>query len=484
MRAAPALALASLFGLAVAGEGAAAPAAPPGNVPAGAACAADTTLMGPYGTPSYWGPLPAPADSVTAIFLPRGVPLWHRALLLPYDLVSYPVSWVTEGLAAGSYQLYRQGVYDAVREVLDGIGGPFDSRIVPNFTAGGLLGWGGGLTVYRDETAGRPSRFKLHWQSTSNESHRVTLGYLAQTGPRAALQVGAGYRYRPNARYFGIGPFTDGEDESWFSQEMTWAGASFERGLLRAIDVEAQALFSAIGHRGPGVDETPALETLYAGTLPPGWGERSDGWSIGLSLVHETATETGRPAGGGLRRLGARRFLASDGSGLQYWSLRAEAQQFFPLWHVARALALRGFVAWLEPADRDRIHFQRLLTNDEPDLLRGYEDFRWRDQGMVVTSLEYRWPVWVSADPSSHGLDAYLFTDVGQVYGRIGEIALANLTTSFGGGLRLIGRAGNFNARIEVAASEEETVFRLRGDQMFQFGRGGLYHGRDPVPER
>ena len=37
---------------------------------------------------------------------------------------------------------------------------------------------------------------------------------------------------------------------------------------------------------------------------------------------------------------------------------------------------------------------------------------------------------------------------------------------------------------IEIAKSEEETVVRIRGDQVFQFAKGGLFHGKNPVPTR
>jgi hypothetical protein len=43
---------------------------------------------------------------------------------------------------------------------------------------------------------------------------------------------------------------------------------------------------------------------------------------------------------------------------------------------------------------------------------------------------------------------------------------------------------GGFLARLEVGASNEETILRFRTDQVFQFSKGNLFHGRNPIPER
>ena len=102
---------------------------------------------------------------------------------------------------------------------------------------------------------------------------------------------------------------------------------------------------------------------------------------------------------------------------------------------------------------------------------------------MTGATAEYRWPILAMERSNGYGLDAYLFTDIGQVFGSFDEIAGANLTTSLGGGIRLAAY-GAFLGRFEVGWSEEQTVLRLRADQVFQFSKHGLYHGRNPIPTR
>jgi hypothetical protein len=114
-------------------------------------------------------------------------------------------------------------------------------------------------------------------------------------------------------------------------------------------------------------------------------------------------------------------------------------------------------MSWIGNVGSDPLPFQRLMTNDDPDLLRGYRDFRWRGRGMVALSAEYRWPLWVHFRPDGPGLDLYLLAEIGQVYNDIDEITGDNLTFSYGAGVRLIG-SRDFVARVEYIVSRPLAV--------------------------
>ncbi len=167
----------------------------------------------------------------------------------------------------------------------------------------------------------------------------------------------------------------------------------------------------------------------------------------------------------------------------EFLTYRADLQQFVELWYPNHVLALRALGSWISPINDSPVPFQRLMTNDDPDLMRGFNDFRWRDRGLVVFSAEYRWPLWVLEQPDAFGLDLYLLSDVGHVFSHPNRIDVDDLTYSYGFGIRLLSAKG-FVMRVEYARSDEGGVWRLRGDQIFQFARGGLFHGRDPVPTR
>ncbi len=429
---------------------------------------------------SYWGDFPARSDSTTAMLRQRPTPLWETALLAPYEVARLPLRGVT--YAAGksvvflddTHVLYRVGKLLAPRR------GPFGVLI--NMRAGGLSGFGGGLTVLHDKFFGPDNRFKLRQQSTVRGRHKTSLGISWGQRERGRTELGAGYDLRPEAQYFGTGPESKKDAESRYKQELTWTGLTYAHEVGGGLAAELGTLYSAMGARATNRSFGEPLREVFAGSIPAGYGHRSDGVQFSAGLHLDTTKEEGRPETGRFARAVGARFESTDGSDVAFWTWRAEAQQFVPLWFTQRALAVRGFYSWIDPIDGS-VPFQRLMTNDDPDLFRGYKDFRWRGRGMTSLTVEYRWPVWAPRQVGEGGLDAYLLGDFGQVFDHQREVSLPNTTSSFGGGFRFIG-VGGLTGRIEIARSREETVFRLRGDQLFQFKRGDLYHGRNPVPVR
>lgn len=433
---------------------------------------------------SYWGEIPSRADSVEASFEERPDAAWATAVDIPYEIVRLPLRLVAAGTREAVVFLDEQRVIYRVGRWLKPRELPYG--IVLAVSAGGLGGFGGGATAVHDAFLGPDNRFRLGFKLTSTGNSRVLFGTHFNVGHPNEVQLGAGYRIRPNARFFGVGPGAREEDESYFTQELSWVGATLQRHLHRSLSIELTTLFTAIGARAPR-KETPSLAEMFEGEeRPSGYGHRSDGVTFGLALQSDTTHRTGTPEHGALLRAGTTYFVATDGSGVEYWSTRGEAQLFVPLWFDTRALAIRTFYTRIDGARGTRgteVPFQRLMTNDDPDLLRGYRDFRWRDRGMALATVEYRWPIWAKGGDGDFDLHMYLFTDIGQVFGEDEELGLRNLTESFGAGVRAASWGG-FVGRVEIGFSEEETVVRLRGDQTFQFQKGGLYHGRNPVPSR
>jgi outer membrane protein assembly factor BamA len=401
---------------------------------------------------------------------------------VPYRIASLPPRAAVAGLGATVRFLDDQHVISRVQELLGPRTGPFG--VLVNVRAGGLTGFGGGVTILHDRFFGATNHMKLRTESTTRGTHKFTLGVRLRQESPDQFELGAGYRVMPNARFFGIGPGAPEANESHFTLEQSWTGGGYTRRVAESFFVDAGVLFSAVGARGSDDEYEPLLSEKFAGALPSGYRDRSDGITVGLGLRHDSAEEDGRPSGGGVQRARVAYFSATDGGNVAYWSTRGEVEQYIPLWLPSRVLALRGYVSWIESTGDDPLPFQRLMTNDDPDLLRGYQDFRWRDRGMTSLSAEYRWPIWASRVPDGLGVDAYLLTDVGQVFGSREEISLDNVTASYGGGVRLIGSDRGFRGRLEYARSDEESVIRLRADQVFQFARHGLYHGRNPIPIR
>lgn len=435
---------------------------------------------------SYWGWIPAPGDSVRAVFSNRGRPAWETVLLVPYWIAGIPLRLLAAGVGEGIEYLDESGVAGTVGGWLGPRTGPFG--VIISARAGGLSGVGGGAVVEHTELFNRPgTAFRGRIAGTFIGDFRASGAVRIPFSERSLLDLGTGYRFRNRVRYFGIGPERGEEDESRFRQRTWWAGGEVTGSWGDQITTSASLVFTSVkpldAREEDQDSDDPPITVRYADSLPPGFGETSNGLSLGAEIMHQDATDTGRPIGGGIRRAMIGYFRGTGGETTEFWNVRGELQQFVPLWYRHHVLALRLVASWTQQIGDAPIPFTRLLTNDDPDLLRGFDDTRWRDRGLAVLSAEYRWPLWAYERAESAGLDIYLLADIGQVFSGLDDIRGENLTFSYGAGLRFLTSAG-FVLRIEYALSNEDVAFRLRGDQIFQNFASIIYHGREPNPAR
>lgn len=428
---------------------------------------------------SYWGAISSRADSNTAVFTQPSKPLWEQTVLVPYHVVAVPFRLFALGLKGTIIYMDDHQVLDRIMTLIGPHPGPLG--IAVRFQAGGLSGFGGGITGTHKAFFGRGNRLKLRWRSTTRGTHKASLGIHLRRDRLTSFVVGAGYRIRPNARYFGSGPDAPESMESFYTQETAWAGLSLRRQVFQTLDTEALLLFSGVGARGPRDDDEVSVREHFDPT-PAGYGTRSEGLTLSLGLIRDTTAEDGRPMSGGIERLKVSYFYDTKDENAAFWTFRGEGQRFFGLWNSKQALAIRGYVGWIKAEDWDHVPFQRHLTNDDPDLLRGYQDFRWHGRGLTALSVEYRWPIWAFKSADQIGVDAYLFVDAGQVFNEFNQLSGDHVKTCYGMGIRLADN--EFLGRVEVGWSNEEVVFRLRADQIFQYAKGGLLHGRDQVALR
>ncbi len=449
-----------------------------------AACATGAETPADDGSrESAWGPIAPESEDNTARQQDTRRPLWENTLYYPYQVVAWPARTVSGGVGSAITWASRPDVYRTARDVVTLSFLPIQGRV--SASAGGGDGFGLGYSLTHDEFLGPDNRMKLALGRFTEGKSKATLGLLFGEDRVDSWSLGVGYRRKPNSRYHGLGYASREQDESYYNDETAWLGAAYRRDVGGSVDLELDVLYSTAATRGPVAHADQSLETVFSepGGIPVGFGEQSDGATFGLGLRQDTTDENGRPERGGIRLVKFSAFNAGGGPDAPFWQTRAEVQQFLPLWHTKRTLAVRCLYSRLHGRDDAPLPFQRLLTNDDPDLLRGYHDQRFRDRGLVAGSVEYRFPAWNYKSVGGLGLDAYLFVDYGQVFAHRSQIALRNLAASRGGGFRFVA-GGGFSGRLELGFSDEDLVIRFAAKQIFQFGEGGLFHGRNPIPGR
>lgn len=424
---------------------------------------------------SYWGPVPPPGHSEPAVLdATHHAPAWLYPVLLPYYAISVPF-WAAGEAAEGT------AVFLGNQAWLKRLLAPKTQGIAVGLSvqAGGLTRLGAGIS-FADVHPDHPGYWKLKLAAATTGSQRYTLGFRHPVGTGGDFQAGAGYRLATNARFFGIGPDTQPEDQAYYSQEITWIGLALTQKVAGDFGVGGGILFSSAGARAPWHEVGPPVGDEFV-PPPPGYNDRSDGLSVSLGIEHDAVGESIYPRGG-LRILKGSYFKDTDGSGVEIANARLDLQQFLGL-GAFRTLALRGVLSVQDNVGSAPIPFQRLLTNSRPDDFRGYKGFRWTDQGLLLFNFEYRFPLWALNPTHEPGVSGFLFSDIGQVFGEFDEIAARDLTFSFGFGFRLMTKSGMLG-KMEFGWSREEFVFRLGTDQIFQYEKGNLYYGRNPLQLR
>jgi hypothetical protein len=422
---------------------------------------------------TYWGP--APADSAAVVFRQPGLPPWEAAVVYPWRVVTYPIKLAGLGIGALVVAGDRGHVID---DIVDLITPP--PRIIgltPTLNAGGLNGFGGGLTFYDNAFLGADNRARIGGDLTTNGSQRYRMGVLLNEPGKTSVEVGAGYRLRRNARFFGVGPHSDADDESYYGLETSWGGLGINRQVAGDWAIHANILATTAGTRRSAEEDDEELDQVFAGRLPFGYNARSDGGALGLDVTTGEPRTHVRPDDEALLRFHIAYFDDWNGSSPSYWSGRVTARRYFPLWYEQRTLMLRGVVAWADPVGHGEMPFQRMNSNHGLDRMRGYQDFRFTDNGLAMLSAEYRWPIWVTKEATNPGLDFLLLGDAGQVFREADQLALKDLALSYGFGLEYAGARGLL-ARVEFGWSEEDRVIRFSLVNLLETGTGQIYLGR------
>lgn len=136
----------------------------------------------------------------------------------------------------------------------------------------------------------------------------------------------------------------------------------------------------------------------------------------------------------------------------------AEVAHFFPIFDKKRVFAVHMGLSYVNNETGHRVPFYFLPYIGGSDTVRGFREFRFRDENTLYLNAEYRWEAF-------SGLDMALFLDAGEVRADWQDIDLLDLKTSYGIGFRF-NTYKNVFLRLDIGAGSGE------GTRMFlKFGK-------------
>lgn len=332
--------------------------------------------------------------------------------------------------------------------------GVFDAElpprgIVPLVELGGPTGVSGGLLVYDNQLFGSEHQARVEGLFGARDVFDVRGQYQMPSplGPNSTFNLSVNFFSDPERSFFlGGNDSRNRADKTYFSRRQLDVTAGLQ--WVSPEGTVAGGLETLFEHVSVGRSDRTRGERLAA-LRPPGF------TTVDL-LTPRIWAFYGRTRGGRRPYLGTEVLLQLDythdlnGRQFRYGRYVAEIRQYLPvgLFPNTRRLALRGRLEQVGPmwGGTDVPFYQQPGLGGQSSL-RGVSFDRFQDKGAVMMTAEYRYPIWMN-------LDAVVFTDAGQVFGALSDVAVDRFHWSYGGGVHLLNQRG-LSARFEVAGGAE-----------------------------
>lgn len=313
----------------------------------------------------------------------------------------------------------------------------------PLMEFGGSAGFLGGLMLYDNQLFGSTHEASVQGLYGGPETFRVGGQYRIPSpfGPRTSVSVRTSWISDPEDIFFRGGNDSALETDGWpFSRNQFDLTGSFSYAPTAVFAGQLDVLFEhvEVTTTEPPLDgSTPGLASVnfltsraaFLLNLTRGQPRTYLGTEVLLQLDYTHDLTSGR---------------------FQYGRYVAELRQYFPLGVLpnSRRLALRARLEQVEPLlGGTAIPFYHLPHLGGQMSPRGFRYRRFQNEGALVVTAEYRYPIW-------ENLDAVVFVDAGQVFDTPRQVAADRFHWSYGGGIHLLNQRG-LSFRVEVAGSSE-----------------------------
>ena len=247
----------------------------------------------------------------------------------------------------------------------------------------------------------------------------------------------------PQEDYFGLGPDSRRPDRVSFGYRETAFGGSGGINVTPWLAVGSQVEFLSPSV-GRGRDPRfPSIETIFTDATAPGLAIQPDYLRAELFADLNYAEPRGNPRNGGRYIVSWNKFNDRDIDGYSFRRLEFDLRQYLSVFHDRRVLVLRSVVSLSDPDSGHTIPFYMQKTLGGSNTLRGFREYRFRDENLLLLQAEYRYEIFPA-------LDGAIFFDTGKVAHRRADLDLNGLEKDYGFGFRFGTIQGVF-LRVDVA---------------------------------
>jgi len=297
---------------------------------------------------------------------------------------------------------------------------------------------------------------------------RSTRGYQRYGGGLTMRHIGAsaldarvwGQKFEfPQEDLFGIGQDSSRDDRTNYLHESTEVGSELRWSPARFVTFTGGVAYLQ-PKIGSGTDSRfPSTDQRFDEATLPGLTAQPDFLRTDVGAAFELRDNPLHPHAGGRYAVTLSNYDDRDLSAYGFRSVTVDAQHYVPLPNKYRVVALHAAVVMTDAGAGQQVPFYYQPTLGGSQELRGFREFRFRDQNSLALSAEYRWE-------ASWMLDAAVFVDAGKVAARRSDLNLRDLDASYGVGLRVHSNSA-FVARLDLAFSREGFIPLLRFEHVF-----------------
>lgn len=303
--------------------------------------------------------------------------------------------------------------------------------------------------IRRDEFVFRPN-VRGKEMLRLDESYRKVGDFFFYTDLR--------YRDYPEEDFFGLGPDTKAADRTDFSLTSSSYGAVVGCQLTNWLNLAGRAGYLEIS-AGPGEDQRyPDIQELFNDSVAPGLHRQPDFLNLSTTALIDFRDRPGNPHRGGMVGFSFSRFDDRGSEKFNFTRVAIDGRYYGTLGSDQRILAFRFFTLLDDEDPGTKVPFYLQETLGGNGSLRGFRDFRFRDNNLLFLSAEYRWE-------ASPAIELALFYDRGKVFSERSDFDFSGLEKGFGFGIRLK-TLESVLLRLDFARSREESL-RIH----FKFGR-------------
>jgi outer membrane protein assembly factor BamA len=211
---------------------------------------------------------------------------------------------------------------------------------------------------------------------------------------------------------------------------------------------------------GSGTDPRyPSAEQVFSPSTLAGFDNAPDYIRTDVGAAYDWRDNPMHPHDGGRYSVRFADYRDQNRDAYSFQRVDVDVHQYVPLPDRYRTLAFRAIATFTDAATGHEVPFFEQPTLGGSQVLRGFREFRFRDQNSVAMTAEYRWEAWWA-------LDGALFVDAGTVASNWRGLRLNEVDVTYGFGFRVHSNSA-FAARLDFAFSREGFIPLLRFEHVF-----------------